>query len=131
MPRWNPHKDKDQGALDEALQLQEEAARLSFDWPDIGPVWEKMTEELGELREAVEARDADAISHEFGDVMFTLINMSRFLKLPPEKSLQQANSRFKQRLNGVQKLLDEQSRTWTDASLEELEELWQQAKKGG
>lgn len=126
---WNPPKTPGQNALAEARFIQDEAAKLGFDWAEIGPVWDKLAEEIEELRDAIDSGDAKAISHEFGDVVFTLVNMSRFLQLDPDDSLKSTSLRFRQRLSKVQAQLDQQGRGWEEASLSELEALWQRAKQ--
>ncbi len=131
MRRWKPsaaaNARGDQG-LQTAIQLQRDAAQLGFDWPDAEPVWDKLAEEVAELREAATSGDAKHIAHELGDVLFSVVNLARFLDVDPTQSMGAANARFSQRLQGIQKALDVQGRSWDDCSLEELEALWQQAK---
>ena len=129
MPRWKAPPESGGESLTHAQALQDAAAQLGFDWDDPGPVWEKLDEELAELREALAAGDPAAVQHEFGDVLFTLVNLARFLSVDSVAALREAGCRFDARLNGVQQALDGQGRSWSDCSLDELEALWQQAKR--
>lgn len=132
MQRWPPTSDKNSGSsvLSQARSLQDRAAELGFDWPETGPVWDKLEEEIAELREAVSMGDEQAVSHEWGDVLFTLVNLSRFLDVEPERALNAVCQRFQQRLSSVQQQLDEKGKAWSACSIDELEDLWQQAKRG-
>lgn len=128
MPRWTD-KQPPSWTLQAARALQRDAAKLGFDWPTVAPVWDKLAEEVVELRDAVDGGDPAAIQHEWGDVLFSLVNLSRFLDVDPEEAMATACERFSQRLSGVQTLLDGQGRSWADCSLDELEALWQLAKQ--
>ena len=116
-------------ALTRALKLQEKAARVGFDWKDAEPILDKIEEEIGELREAIQGGASDRIAGEFGDVLFALVNFGRHLKLDSEDALRRTNEKFRTRFHHVEAALKAQQRTLDEASLEEMEALWQHAKK--
>lgn len=116
-------------ALTRALKIQEKAATVGFDWKEAKPVLDKIEEEIGELREAIEGGRGDQIADEYGDVLFALVNLGRHLKLDPEASLRGTNEKFRTRFHAVEKALAEQGRSLEQSSLEEMEELWQRAKQ--
>ncbi|CAM5391528.1 MazG family protein [Aquamicrobium terrae] len=118
-------------ALTRALKLQEKAARVGFDWSEAAPILDKIEEEIGELREALASGDTAAIKDEFGDMLFALVNLGRHLKLDSEASLAGTNEKFRTRFHHVERALADQGRSLEEASLEEMEELWQQAKTAG
>lgn len=130
MPNWTTPTAEaaTPGVLSHAHALQVEAAKLGFDWPDQQPVWAKLDEEIAELREAAVSGDAAALTHELGDVLFSVLNLARFLGVDAEQAMAQANQRFCSRLEGIQSALDAAGRDWADCSLDELEGFWQQAK---
>lgn len=113
-------------ALIQADQYQKRAARVGFDWPDIQGVLEKLDEELGEVNRAV---DGDEKLHEIGDLLFAVVNLARWHKIDPESALRQANARFKKRFGYIETSAQEQNRALSEMSLDEMEALWQQAKK--
>lgn len=116
-------------ALTRALKLQEKAARVGFDWKDAEPILDKIEEEIGELREAIQGGSSDRIEDEFGDVLFSLVNFGRHLKLDSEDALRRTNEKFRSRFHHVEAALKAQARALEDASLDEMEALWQDAKK--
>jgi tetrapyrrole methylase family protein / MazG family protein len=111
-------------ALARAQRLQEKAAAVGFDWPDIAPVWDKLHEEIEELRVACTKAQQDAIAEEFGDVLFSLVNLSRFLHLNAESSLRQAMAKFEHRFRGIEQELARRGQCLQDASLEEMDAIW-------
>lgn len=117
-------------ALMRAEKLQKRAARVGFDWAATGPVIDKIEEELGELRAELEAGkvDRDRLADELGDVLFAVANLARHCKVDPEAALRATNDKFEKRFRYIEKRLGEQGRKPTDAALEEMEVLWQQAK---
>jgi nucleoside triphosphate diphosphatase len=115
-------------ALTRALKLQEKAAKVGFDWKDAKPILDKIEEEIGELREAMEKGEVSAVEDEFGDVLFALVNFGRHLKIDPEKALRGTNEKFRSRLHAVQRALEESGSSLEQASLDEMEALWQRAK---
>ncbi|MCC6263925.1 MAG: nucleoside triphosphate pyrophosphohydrolase [Bryobacterales bacterium] len=115
-------------ALAEAQRITSRAAKVGFDWPDIGEVLAKLREEIGELEEARQAGDADRVEDEFGDLLFVMANLSRFLKVDAEQSLRRTNLKFRLRFAYVERKLRERGREIHAATLEEMEALWQEAK---
>ncbi|MGA9526230.1 MAG: nucleoside triphosphate pyrophosphohydrolase [Myxococcaceae bacterium] len=115
-------------ALLRAERLTEKASRIGFDWPDLAGVRGKLDEELGELDEAIQQKDRDAIEHELGDVLFSLANVARFIQTPAEDALRQAIRRFTSRFHEIEAGLREQSVPFGEATLEQMEALWQRAK---
>jgi ATP diphosphatase len=115
-------------ALTRALKLQEKAARVGFDWKEAKPILDKIEEEIGELREAMEKGADDEVAGEFGDVLFAIVNFGRHLKLDAEDALRRTNDKFRNRFHYVEAALEAQGRTLDDASLDDMEALWQQAK---
>jgi ATP diphosphatase len=117
-------------ALLRAEKIQKRAARVGFDWKTIGPVMDKIEEELSELRGEIEAgkRDQARITDELGDVLFAVANLARHCKVDPETALRSTNDKFERRFRYVEKQLAAQGRKPTRATLEEMEALWQEAK---
>ena len=115
-------------ALTRALKLQEKAARVGFDWKEAKPILDKIEEEIGELREAMEHGASDEIAGEFGDVLFALVNFGRHLKIDAEDALRRTNEKFRMRFHYVEAALKAEGRTLEEASLDDMEALWQQAK---
>ncbi len=115
-------------ALKRAQKLAKRAARVGFDWPDAERVLEKLDEEIGELREAMASNDPAHIEEELGDLLFVVANLSRKLDVQGEEALHAANRKFERRFKAIEAALAAQDRTPDDASLEEMEALWVQAK---
>ena len=113
-------------ALTRARRMQEKAASVGFDWPDIQPVWGKVDEELGELRQACEGAQPEAITEEFGDLLFSLVNLGRFLKLDPEEALRRTMAKFEHRFQGIERELARRGRRIEEASLDEMDAIWNQ-----
>jgi MazG family protein len=116
-------------ALMEALQLSKKAAGVGFEWPDANGVLEKLQEEAAELVEAQRSPDYEHVEREIGDLFFTLVNLARFLKVDPEQSLRKTNKRFRQRFGLVEKALADAGSRPEDASVSQMEMLWQRAKR--
>lgn len=116
-------------ALSRAQKLQKRAARVGFDWPDIEPVLAKLEEEIQELREAMQQSDREAIFEETGDLLFSSVNLARHLSIDAEEALKGCNKKFEKRFSYIESVLGESGRAFKDCSLNELEELWQRAKK--
>lgn len=112
-------------SLIRAAKLQRRAAQIGFDWPDVEPVYAKIDEELRELRAAASAAEKE---HELGDLLFACVNLARHLDVEPERALRGANQRFENRFQHIERRLREQNRSAQDASLAELDELWEEAK---
>jgi ATP diphosphatase len=120
-------------ALMRAEKIQKRAARVGFDWKTIGPVIDKIEEELGELRRELSAgqTDQDRITDELGDVLFAVANLARHCRVDPEAALRSTNDKFERRFRYVERRLAAQGRKPADATLEEMEALWQEAKAHG
>ena len=116
--------------LTTALSTQCDAARLGFDWPDITGVFDKLKEEIVEFRQAIDTNDPAAIQHELGDILFSAVNLARFVDVPPAEALTRATQRFEARFAAVQSTLEHQGRAIDACTLEELDELWEEAKGG-
>ena len=129
--RWDETTPNAARPLSEALALQQAAAAQGFDWPALAPLWDKLDEEIRELRAAVEGGEPREIRDELGDLLFMLVNFSRFLKLSPEQALDSVNRKFIRRLRHVEHKLTEHGRDWADCTLDELEAWWQDAKTNG
>ncbi|MHB1295267.1 MAG: bifunctional methyltransferase/pyrophosphohydrolase YabN [Anaerolineae bacterium] len=112
-------------ALSQAMEMQRRAARVGFDWPNIEPVLDKVMEELAELREA--ESDAARIA-EYGDLLFSLVNVARWLEIDPESALREMNLRWSRRFGAIERLAAEQGKTLENMTLVEMDALWEQAK---
>ena len=117
------------GALSRAAKLQKRAAGQGFDWQDSAGVFAKLDEETRELREALSTGSRAAIAEEFGDLLFTMVNLARHLQLEPETSLRAANRKFELRFRRMEATLQAEGRDMQELNLSELEALWQQAKR--
>lgn len=115
-------------ALLRAHRIQEKASRVGFDWDDINPVLDKVAEEVAELKEAVASGNREHASDELGDLLFTLVNVSRFLKLNAEESLRGTCQKFQRRFAYVEQQAKAQGRPVQDLSLEEMDAAWEKAK---
>ncbi|MGE0410207.1 MAG: nucleoside triphosphate pyrophosphohydrolase [Amphiplicatus sp.] len=114
--------------LARAVKLQKRAARVGFDWTSAESVLAKIAEEAGELVGAVRSGARDAVEDEFGDLLFVLANLSRHLDVDPEAALRRSNEKFRRRFRHIEHRLAEAGRDIGAASLEEMEELWTEAK---
>jgi len=119
-------------AIHEAHQISSRAARVGFDWPDIEGVFEKLQEEVNELKEVISSGgDADRrerLEDEIGDMLFVIVNIARYLKIDSESALKRANRKFKARFRYMEAELAKQGKTLEQTSLAEMESLWQKAK---
>ena len=116
-------------ALMRAVKLQNRAAQVGFDWPSAVTVTDKIAEESRELAEAVASGKSSKVAEEFGDLLFAMANLARHLKLDPEEALRAANAKFVRRFKAIEAGLEAKGRTLEDASLDEMEALWQEAKE--
>ncbi|GAB4503632.1 MAG: hypothetical protein Fur0043_06240 [Anaerolineales bacterium] len=113
-------------ALIQAQEYQERAARVGFDWPEIGGVLEKIAEEIQEVKEA---GNAEELAAEIGDLFFALVNLARWKKVDAESALRETNRRFKRRFGYVEQGAKAQGCALADLSLDEMEALWQEGKR--
>lgn len=119
---------KDLPSLMAAYKLQHKAAKVGFDWPDVDPVWDKLHEEVSELEEATVDGSPERIEEELGDVLFTIVNLARFLKIDPEVALTAANRKFKRRFSYIEDKVKAKQQKWEQLTLLDLDDLWQEAK---
>ena len=120
-------------AMARADKLQRRAARHGFDWPNVEPVFDKLHEEIDELKEAWEAAEAgtgerDAGEDELGDLLFVCVNLARFMKVIPEQALNRTNHKFESRFRAIERTLAEQGRDMDSETLEALDAIWQRVK---
>ena len=115
-------------ALSRAAKLQKRAANVGFDWADATPVVAKIQEELDEVREAMANGQAAQVAEEVGDLLFVMVNLARHLQVDAEDALRQANAKFERRFRFIEEALKAQDRTPQEASLEEMDALWDAAK---
>jgi nucleoside triphosphate diphosphatase len=114
--------------LQRAQKMQEKAARVGFDWPDARAVTHKLSEEIAELAEAQRSGDPNHIREEVGDILFTLVNVTRQLGFDAEGALREANDKFYRRFAFMEQRASAEGRNLGDLSNDELEDLWQLAK---
>ncbi|WP_284758378.1 nucleoside triphosphate pyrophosphohydrolase [Agrobacterium sp. fls2-241-TYG-188a] len=117
-----------QPALTEALKLQEQAARVGFDWSEPEPILDKIEEEIRELREAMAGGNPAKVKDELGDLIFALVNIGRHVKADPENALRGTNTKFRRRFRHIETSLAQSDETLEGATLERMEDLWQAAK---
>jgi tetrapyrrole methylase family protein/MazG family protein len=115
-------------ALERSRRMSQRVSRVGFDWPDSESVWDKIREELKELRKASREASPEA-EEELGDLLFTLVNWARLKNISAEEALRKANRRFARRFRQIEAKLREQGRTLRESTLEELDRLWDEAKK--
>lgn len=128
----NPSQDPEtsaNSAIYRARQIQQHAAELGFDWPDIEPVFDKLEEELSELKQAFASGDKHAIGDELGDLMFVCVNLARHARVNAEMSLRSTNRKFERRFAYVQKQMRAAGIDMDRGQLEQMERFWQQAKQ--
>lgn len=114
--------------IQRAEKLQKRAAMVGFDWPEPEQVLDKIEEEIGELREAMAKGQHAEIEDELGDLMFAMVNLARHVKVKPEMAIRSTNAKFERRFQYIEATLQLQGRSLEQASLDEMEALWQQAK---
>ena len=116
-------------ALAIACRIQERASNVGFDWEKIEDVWEKVEEELREFSEAKKKGDQEKIEEEFGDLLFALVNLSRFQNINPEQALRKTIRKFEERFRYIEQKAEEQGRSLKDMSLSEMDAYWNEVKK--
>ena len=116
-------------ALVKASRIQEKVAGVGFDWEEPNQVWEKVEEEIEELRIEVKANNTDAIESEFGDVLFSMVNYARFLNINPENALERTNKKFTKRFQYLEKKSKALNKSLADMTLKEMDIYWEEAKK--
>lgn len=120
-------------AMIKAYRMQEKAAQVKFEWETKQQVWEKVDEEMEEFKEMAmqTTPDQKRIEDEFGDLLFSLINLSRYIGVDPENALERTNIKFMQRFQYIERMAAKQNKKLTDMSLEEMDALWNEAKLAG
>ena len=118
-------------ALMEANKVSQKAAGLGFDWPDVEGVLAKVREEAEELASAQKTQDAKDVEHELGDLLFTIVNLARYLKVDPEQALRKSTARFRRRFAHVERRVAESGQAFSETALERMEEWWQEGKRLG
>ena len=116
-------------ALQKSVKLQKLAGKVGFDWPDTSDVLVKLKEEIVELEEAIGKSNKQEIESEFGDVLFTAVNMARHLNVDPELALRGANGRFKNRVVWIENELGKNGEFVSDKNIDDLNQLWNEAKR--
>ena len=116
-------------ALVKASRIQDKVKGVGFDWEEPHQVWDKVQEELQELQDEVTTGNLDAIESEFGDVLFSLINYARFLKINPEDALERTNKKFIKRFQYLESKASELGKPLSDMTLAEMDVFWEEAKK--
>ncbi|MEY4292494.1 MAG: nucleoside triphosphate pyrophosphohydrolase [Bacteroidota bacterium] len=111
-------------ALIKALRIQDKSKQVGFEWDTTAQVQAKVKEELDELQEAMEENNQDHIEEEFGDVLFSLVNLARFLNVDPELALERTNRKFMDRFNKMEIIAEENGKSLLDMNLEEMDALW-------
>jgi XTP/dITP diphosphohydrolase len=111
------------------MRLQEKAKQVGFEWENKEQVWDKVEEELDELKEAVAHSNSTEIEDEFGDVLFSLINYSRFLNIDAENALERTNKKFTRRFTGMERMAAAKQLSLHTLTLEEMDALWNEIKK--
>ncbi|WP_329904515.1 nucleoside triphosphate pyrophosphohydrolase [Porphyromonas pogonae] len=112
-----------------AHRIQDKARGVGFDWSDRAEVWNKVDEELGELKEAIQSQDEDGIESEFGDFLFSIINASRLYKVNPDNALEKTNRKFIRRFGYVEQQAKAHGKALKEMTLEEMDHYWNEAKQ--
>jgi len=113
--------------LERAYQLQKKAAKVGFDWPDEQGVWEKVHEEIDEVR-SVDAGNRDHLREELGDLLFSVVNISRYLGIDPAEALHECNSKFTSRFSYVEKKMNEENLEMGRETFDRMDQLWDESK---
>jgi ATP diphosphatase len=116
-------------ALVQCEKIQDKAAHHGFDWPEVEPVFDKVLEELDEVKEAWLENDQPHIQEEIGDLLLVVVNLARHLKVNPELALKEANAKFSKRFNYIEQQVEASERSLRDCDLHELDAFWDEAKK--
>ncbi len=115
--------------LHRSFRMQQKAAAVGFDWDNVDEVWKKLDEEIGEFKEALAGGDRQEAEDEYGDILFALVNLSRFYDLHPEQALKRSNEKFYRRFSAIEDHYKAAGATMRDATLEELDAVWEGVKK--
>ena len=116
-------------ALIRAQRLQQKASYAGFDWNEVEQVWDKIHEEIQELKEAQSENTKEHIAEEIGDVLFSVVNLARFLDIPAEDALRKTNKKFTDRFARVEEELKKRGKTVEESNLEEMDDIWNEVKQ--
>jgi XTP/dITP diphosphohydrolase len=116
-------------ALVKAYRIQDKVANVGFDWEKREDVWAKVKEEIAEFEAEVDAMDEEKATEEMGDLLFAMVNAARLYKIRPDNALEKTNAKFIKRFNYIEQQAKEKGRALNDMTLDEMEALWQEAKK--
>jgi MazG family protein len=116
-------------AVIKATRIQEKAKQVGFEWDNKEDVWKKVEEEMNELQEAIASNNQTHVEEEFGDVLFSLINYARFLKVDAEGVLEKTNRKFIDRFTAMEKIATAQEKAFTEMTLTEMDAIWNEVKK--
>ncbi|WP_313802565.1 nucleoside triphosphate pyrophosphohydrolase [Cytobacillus sp.] len=145
LKNWQAIKQEEKGIEEESLldqvgkslpnlmaaaEIQKKAAKVGFDWEEVGSAWEKVKEEIREFEIEAE-KNSDKMANEFGDVLFAIVNIARFYKIDPEEALYETNQKFRRRFSYVEKKVKESGKPFEDFRLEQLDQFWDEAKEKG
>ncbi|KQL27402.1 nucleoside triphosphate pyrophosphohydrolase [Cytobacillus solani] len=145
LKNWQAIKKEEKGIAEESLldqvekslpnlmaaaEIQKKAAKVGFDWKEVGPAWEKVKEEIREFELEAE-NNSDKMPNEFGDILFAFVNIARFYNINPEEALYQTNQKFKRRFSYVEKRVKESGKPFEAFPLEQLDQFWDEAKEKG
>ena len=122
---------KDLSGLQRAFRLQEKAASTGFDWDNVEDIWAKIDEEIEEVRNVSAAGEENELEEEIGDLIFSAVNLSRFMGVNPEDALRRTIKKFEIRFRGIEKTVEESGRDITELSLAEMDEIWESNKIKG
>ncbi|HEY6081823.1 MAG TPA: nucleoside triphosphate pyrophosphohydrolase, partial [Chitinophagaceae bacterium] len=117
-------------AMVKAMRLQEKAKQVGFEWENTGQVWEKVMEEMRELQEVVAEGDTYRMEEEFGDLLFSLVNYSRYLQIDAENALERTNKKFIRRFQAMENSAEASGKNLHEMSLREMDDLWNKIKQG-
>ena len=116
-------------SLVKAMRLQEKARQVGFEWDNKEQVWEKVEEEMGELKEAIAGEGAERVEEEFGDLLFSLVNYARFLDVDAENALERTNKKFIDRFTRMEEKALQGGKSLSDMSLPEMDAIWNSIKQ--
>ncbi len=120
---------KQLSALLRAYRMQSKAATVGFDWENVHQVWEKVEEEINELKQSIDDNSPQEIEMEFGDLLFAMVNLSRFINVNPEDALRMAIEKFSARFRQMEKEVADSNKSLHDMKLEQMDEIWEEIKK--
>jgi MazG family protein len=116
-------------ALLEGLKISKKAAKVGFDWENAEQIFDKLDEEINELKAAINSKNKEEISEEIGDLLFVIVNLARRLDVEPETALKRTNRKFRRRFSFIESELTAQDKTFEESDLEEMDAFWNKAKK--